>query len=348
MLSRFIPILILSISLVRGQQVLFFAKGLQPAVCIGKDGAIDMVFGKGSRFYYTASEDSGKTFSAPTPVDSLPGLHLGVSRGPQIASGAQSTVITAIDKLGNVYAYVLDHQTKKWQKQGRVNDVPETAQEGFNALAGDGKNTFFVLWLDLREDKNNKLYGSVSTDGGYSWSKNKLIYRSPDTTVCECCQPVVLMQDKRVYVQFRNQIDGARDMYVTVSEDSGETFRPAQKMGTGTWKLKACPMDGGSISVNKSGELTSVFRRENLLYTAKPGEPEQLLAPGKNASIVTSGQTSFIAWQDQGKILLKPSGKPTIQVGTGRFPKLLLLDNQRVFCVWEDKEEIKGMVVAVE
>jgi hypothetical protein len=307
-----------------------------------------MVFGKGNLFYYTTSMNLGKTFSSPTPVDSLPGLHLGVSRGPQIASGANSTVITVIDKLGDVYAYVLDQQSKQWQKRKRINDVPETAQEGFNALASDGKNTFFVIWLDLREDKNNKIYGAVSLDGGYTWSKNKLIYRSPDSTVCECCQPSVVMHNKQLFVQFRNQIDGARDMFVTVSEDAGDTFLPAQKMGNGTWKLKACPMDGGSISVNKAGELTSVFRRENQLYTAKPGEPEQLIAPGRNASIVTSGQTSFIAWQEQGQILFKPSGKPIVQLGTGRFPKLLRLSEQQVFCVWEDKEEIKGMVFAVE
>jgi hypothetical protein len=348
MFIRLFFVFILSISFVQAQQVLFPTKGIQPAICVGENESVEMVFGKRNEFYYTASGDKGKTFSSPVLVDSLQGLHLGVSRGPQIASGLNSTVITAIDKQGNLYAFVLDYKTKKWGKRLKINDVPEIAKEGFNALASDGKNTFFVIWLDLREDKQNKIYGAVSKDGGVTWSKNKLIYRSPDSTVCECCQPSILMKDNRVFVMFRNWIDGSRDMYVTTSNDGGNTFQPAEKMGLGTWKLKACPMDGGGISVTKSGVLTTVFRRENQLFTAKRGEPEQLLAPGRNASIAASDQATFITWQDQGQIWLSQSGKgQPVSLGMGRYPKVALLNDGEAICVWEEKESIKGMILNV-
>lgn len=346
MLIRIAALLILCNPIVRGQLILFATKGIQPAVCLGENESIEMVFGKGNAFYYTSSRDKGQSFGLPVLVDSLPGLHLGVSRGPQIASSHLSTVITAIDKKGDLYAWVLNRKTGKWQNNIIINDVPEIAKEGFNALASDGKDTFFVVWLDLRDDRHNKIFGAVSKDGGRTWSKNKLIYRSPDSTVCECCQPSILMKDKQVIVMFRNWIAGSRDMYVTASKDGGTIFQPAVKMGVGTWKLNACPMDGGGISLNTSGVLTSVWRRENQLFTAKPGESEQLLAQGRNASIATNDQSTFIAWQNQGQIWLSQSGqKEPTSLGTGRFPKIIMINEQHAYCVWEDNSTIKGTLL---
>jgi len=213
-------------------------------------------------------------------------------------------------------------------------------------LASDGKGAFFVVWLDLRDDKQNKIFGAMSKDGGQTWSNNKLIYRSPDSTVCECCQPSIIMKEKQVIVMFRNWIGGSRDMYTTTSKDGGTNFQPAVKMGTGTWKLNACPMDGGGISLNTSGALTSVWQRENQLFTATLGDSEQLLAQGRNASIATSTKNTFIAWQNQGQIWLSQSGqKEPTSLGTGRFPRLVTLNEQQAFCTWEDNGMIKGMIL---
>ena len=105
-------------------------------------------------------------------------------------------------------------------------------------------------------------------------------------------------------------------------------------------------MDGGGISLNKNGVLASVWRRENQLFTTKLGESEQLLAQGRNASIATSNQNTFIAWQNQGQIWLSQSGrKEPTSLGTGRFPKVSILNEQQAFCVWEDNAIIKGMVL---
>lgn len=105
-------------------------------------------------------------------------------------------------------------------------------------------------------------------------------------------------------------------------------------------------MDGGGISLNTNGVLTSVWRRENQLFTAKLGEPEQLLSQGRNASIATSNQNTFIAWQNQGQIWLSQAGqKEPTSLGTGRFPRATMLNEQQAFCVWEDNGIIKGMLL---
>ena len=144
---------------------------------------------------------------------------------------------------------------------------------------------------------------------------------------------------------FRNWLDGARNMYVATSLDGGNTFQPPLKMGNGSWKINACPMDGGGISASRDGLIT-VWRRERELYLSKPGEAEQPIASGRNASVATSESSTFVVWQDQGEVWFRPPGglEPK-KLGTGRFPRLVALTDSQAFCVWEDGATIKGMVL---
>jgi hypothetical protein len=69
------------------------------------------------------------------------------------------------------------------------------------ALAADTDNCF-AAWLDLR-DKHNKIFSAKSIDGGHAWSKNIMVYASPDTTVCECCKPSVAVQGNIITVMLK-------------------------------------------------------------------------------------------------------------------------------------------------
>lgn len=179
----------------------------------------------------------------------------------------------------------------------RVNDVPASAREGLHSLAAGGRNILFATWLDLRE-KGTKLYGSVSKDGGRTWSPNRLVYQSPSGSVCECCHPTAVVDSEGVIgVMFRNSLDGNRDMYMVRSADGGATFGPAAKLGSGSWKLNACPMDGGSLVLGPKDSSVSVWRREASLYLSN-GSDESLLGPGRQPVITRTSKGTFIAWSE--------------------------------------------------
>ena len=97
-----------------------------------------------------------------------------------------------------------------------------------------------------------------SADDGATWQANVWVYRSPDGNVCECCHPSIMVSDDAVHVMFRNSLAGNRDMYVATSKDDGKTFVPAKKVGQGSWKLNACPMDGGMLAAGPKGSLVTV------------------------------------------------------------------------------------------
>jgi hypothetical protein len=205
---------------------------------------------------------------------------------------------------------------------------------------------FFAVWLDLR-DKHNKLYAAKSTDGGKTWSKNFLLYASPDSTVCECCKPSVVVRENNVYVMFRNWLNGNRDLYIIQSSNAGNSFSQAQKLGNGNWALDGCPMDGGGIAISKNGNVETVWNRQGFIYACKAGDAERQIGKGRNCTIESVNGKNVYTWTENGNIiLLKPAGKKEI-TGKGQLPLIKAINNEHILCIWENDKRIYKAIVEI-
>jgi hypothetical protein len=236
---------------------------------------------------------------------------------------------------------------RTWTKTGAVNDVPGAAREGLHAvvpLAG-GKG-LFAVWLDLRE-KGTRLYGAKSVDGGSTWSKNVPVYESPDGTICQCCHPSLAVDASgAIHVMWRNVMDGSRDMYAAVSTDGGAHFAQSKKLGDGTWKLNACPMDGGGFVV-VDGKITSAWRRENTIYLSEEGSAERAVGTGKDVAIARNRKGPYLAWTREANVVaLAPGDKEPVMIGKdGGFATLLPLVDGSVLAAWESQGAIETHVL---
>lgn len=272
----------------------------QPHAAVDEDGAIYVVYGSGDGVYCSISLD-GTHFGPPHKVGEVDRLHLGKRRGPRIAASAEAIVVTAIGRAGDVLAWRSTDRGKTWHGPVRVNDdAPGKALEALHALAMGPGGEVFTVWLDLRNG-SNEIYGAGSADGGKTWSASRLVYRSPDGTVCECCHPAVTYDaEGGLYVMWRNWLDGNRDLYMAFSSDGGKTFGPAEKLGTGSWRLNACPMDGGYLAVTSPGQVTTAWRRQGNVYRTDPGtEREQLLGPGEQPWVAATREAAYVVWLDR-------------------------------------------------
>ena len=119
---------------------------------------------------------------------------------------------------------------------------------------------------------------------------------------------------------WRNALGGSRDMYLATSRD-GVTFPTPQKLGNGTWKLNACPMDGGGLAVSSSKILTA-WRRETNVFLAEPGEPEKQVGTGKDVALALSGNRTYVAWVDGTKVEAWIDGNLEQLAENGAFPSL--------------------------
>jgi hypothetical protein len=329
------------------------APGREPQMAVN-GSTIALTFGAGNSIYFSRSSDAGKTFSAPVKVAESAIIPLTRHRGPRIAFSGSAIVITAVTGRtaaagehshglpsdGDLLVWRSGDEGKTWSKGTIVNDVPGAPTEGLHALAADTKGRLFAAWLDKR-DRETKLYGSRSADGGQTWSPNVAIYASPDGTICECCHPSLAFDaDGAVLVMWRNWLNGSRDMYLSKSKD-GARFAKPQKLGDGTWKLNACPMDGGGIAVSGKS-VTTVWRREHSLFLARPGEPEAAVGEGTDVAIAGAVEGVYLIWSTPaGLMAMTPGSKQPHAIGMkGSFPAIVALPGGGALAAWEDDGRI--------
>jgi hypothetical protein len=229
---------------------------------------------------------------------------------------------------------------KSWSNGKAINDVPGSASEGLHALAADGKGTLFAAWLDKRGANGTQLYAARSSDDGATWSKNILVYQSPDGTICQCCHPSVAIDATgRLLVMWRNALGGARDMYLATSQD-GITFSTPEKLGNGTWQLNACPMDGGGLAVSP-GKILTAWRRDGNIFLAEPGKPEQPVGAGKDVALALSGAHAYALWSNGATLEAWTGGKVSLLSSAGAFPSLCPLPDGGVLASWEENGVIE-------
>jgi len=298
--------------------------GRQPQ--LAADGAtVALAYSDGKLVYAAVSDDGGDTFGAPHAIAGA-NFMVGRHRGPRVVVKGNRIVVSAISD-GMLVAWNSADRGRKWSEASVVNDVPRSAREGLHGMAVGPKGEIFATWLDLRSG-GMKVYGALSTDGGGTWSANRLVYASPDGNVCECCHPSAAIDGQgQIHVMFRNWMGGSRDMYLATSTDQGATFRAA-KLGEGTWKLNACPMDGGGLAVGPAGPVT-VWRRDGQIHAGS------VLGEGKDPALAVglAGQPVY-GWTRAGEVIIDGAS-----MGPGGF--VSLAGGSQVVAAWETPEGIK-------
>jgi hypothetical protein len=308
---------------------------IQPQLALAPNGRLHVVFGRGTDIYHTSSAD-GRVFSPPVKVGSLEKLALGMRRGPRVTATDARVLVTAISHAdGNVHAWTSEDTGATWKEGAGLNAVPNSAREGLQSLAGDGRGLVTAVWLDLR-GKGMEIYGRISRDGGQTWAADLSIYQSPDGHVCQCCVPNVAISAKgTIAAMWRNALGGSRDLYLSTSED-GRNFSPAQKLGSDTWKLNACPMDGGSLAFNSAGKWHTVWRRESALFSSDAAETEApITQEGRQPVTASLGETFFTTWEVKGGLMLQRGRDRAVRIAEGATSPSIVAGTKTGFIAWE-------------
>lgn len=288
----------------------------QPQVVVDEKGVVHVAFGINNAVLYCRSEDAGRSFTSPVEMPGHFVLSLGMRRGPRIAATGDSLCISAIGgkqgkgRDGDVLAYHSSDCGMTWQGPAQVNDSSDSAREGLHAMAGSSRDQMCCVWLDLRNGKS-EIYAATSADGGKTWGKNTRVYQSPDGSVCECCHPSVAYDASgKLHIMWRNSLGGSRDMYLASSSDGGTTFGRASKLGSGTWRLDACPMDGGYLVISPKGTIFTAWRRDSEVFMATPNSKEQRVGIGRQPWIAATARGAYVLWLEDrtGRLLMQMPG----------------------------------------
>jgi hypothetical protein len=314
----------------------------QPQLAAG-NGMVAMVFGSGEGIWLARSDDNGRSFGPPAKVADLPKMLLGRHRGPRVVISGGTMVVSAISsEAGDLMAWRSTDGGRTWSRPVAVNDVAKAAREGLHAMAGDAAGHLAAVWLDDRVGpKGKRLWGAFSDDAGVTWSKNVMLYESPSGTICECCHPSLAATGNGGFVaMWRNALDGSRDFYA-MRLAGGRVTGTAEKQGLGTWKLDACPMDGGGVVV-REGRIISAWRREKGVYLSETGKPEVKLSAGQDVALGANNQGVYAAWSTPEGIAAHVPGasRVTKLSDSGAFPAIATAADGAMVVAWEENGSI--------
>jgi hypothetical protein len=300
-------------------------------------GTVALVFGSGETIWLARSLDNGNKFAAPVKVAELPKMLLGRHRGPRVVISGNAIVVSAIaSEPGDLLAWRSTDGGRTWSASITINDTPKAAREGLHAMAADAEGHLAAAWLDDRSG-SKRLFAAFSDDAGRTWSRNVLLYESPDGPICPCCDPsLVAMGRGEFTVMWRNALAGSRDLY-TLHLRGGHPVGSAVKQGEGTWKLDACPMDGGGVAVH-DGQVASAWRREHDIYLALPGRPEVKIGSGQDVAFAANSRGFYTAWSTPSGIELFAPGDtaPSRLSNAGTFPALVAVPDGGMLAAWEE------------
>lgn len=175
-------ILFLAATIANAQEApVLIREGSSPQIAVDTRGTIRMVFGRSDSIFVVTSTDDARSFSAAAVVGVVPGMHLGNTRGPTIASSANRSAILAIDTKGTLSVFELDHRANRWLRRPQpLNTADGSAPEGLGTVAADNADNFYFTWLDLRDERQNQIYFAKLAKGATGLPANRKIYSSPD------------------------------------------------------------------------------------------------------------------------------------------------------------------------
>ncbi len=106
-------------------------------------------------------------------------------------------------------------------------------------------------------------------------------------------------------------------------------------------------MDGGGLVVNDKGETETVWRRNNTIYSCKPGQKEIAIAEGKSCALESVNGKNIYAWTDNGEVIVRKPQGMKINLGKGKLPLLKCINDEHVLCVWENDKQIHSKIVSL-
>jgi hypothetical protein len=115
----------------------------------------------------------------------------------------------------------------------------------------------------------------------------------------------------------------------------------ARKVGQGTWRLAACPMDGGDLTTTPDGSWLSIWRRDTTIFLAGAANREESVAEGRDPAVAGGPEGPYLAWTGAEGVLLRRPGAvaPEVLDRRGSFAALAG-SRDGVVVAWQRNDEV--------
>ena len=314
------------------------------AVAVTDNGAVHVAWASRVsddqwQVFLTSSTDRGETFDVPRVV-AASDVHrvTSQSRGktisrevrmmPRLVSRGNELLLSWVeaveDNTAVKYFVARSIDGGKTFAAPIVASLTDGARPTYTALAVSGDGRIAASWLDNRNKVQLPAAAVSSSEGQFR--RDELAYAPESGTgVCPCCPTnLAFGPDGSLYLAFRNQQNGFRDVWVSRQTPGQPGFEQPKPVVSPTWQFDGCPHDGPSLAVHddrlhvawmdaRSGQPRVYLARGNLdveNFDSQEADSASAHSQG-HPSLVSQNHTLHLTWDEgSGATVHSTEGKP--------------------------------------
>lgn len=258
---------------------------VRPRIALNSDASPIVIWGKqGASKSIHVSVFSGGSFSTPVQlVDAEINPYIGSLIGPEIAIYNDVVYISLEGENSNgeehIYLLASSDGGNTFSDTIRVEDVANNAVLPNVAVTDSGNPVVSFMHVNSSWSNTNQML-TQSFDSGNTFEEEVSASEMSNNQPCECCFSKVVVDGDTYVVVLRDNDNNVRNMYASISYDSGQTFSEYVLLDGVDWNLNACP-DAGPDAYISDGFLYAVWRSgatgNNLIHSAKLNLSNQVL-----------------------------------------------------------------------
>ena len=230
----------------------------RPDIAIDINNTIHVVWvnaNDNANLYYSRSEDHGNTFSDPIQVNSVDGHVIEISySGPKIETVGNTIHIVWADQRNdydqtNIYYSRSLDGGDNWSVE-----IPIGNDQKFNLypeIATNDNGDIHVIYYSYGQRFLNfqYIFHISSGDTGQTFSDNEIVNNYSSAIPCECCPAdILILNDGRKMVGFRDDNEDIRDTYAIYSEPDTTVWENLTRISFDEFEIDYCPSSGPGMS----------------------------------------------------------------------------------------------------
>lgn len=221
--------------------------------------------GSGNGVIYSARWNGSGFDTAVQVTPSGINVYCSVDEGGDIASRGDTVFIVFFTTTNKVYSVRSVDGGLSWGDTVRVDHAVVNMAYTPDVQVMPGGNPVIVyegadITMTIAEQLVCRSY-----DGGITYTSEVQAHTSVNGTPCECCPPAILARDSSVYILYRNNDNNTRNIVMTISADSGNTFPVVSEFDQSNWVISACPTSGSEAMFYRDSVL-AVWKSGNKVY----------------------------------------------------------------------------------
>ena len=323
------------------------------------------------------SDNQGKTFSTPVPVNPESELVAAVGENrPKILVGSNGNIYISYTRnletpfAGDIRFSRSVDGGKSFSAPITVNNNLDSITHSFDAMGVNERGQIYIVWLDKRDisiaTKNGAKYSGLAIYYAISDDEGKTFHTNIKATdhSCECCRLAMAMDKDGTPVIVWRHIFGKniRDHAMMRLDGKSQPIRLSYE----NWEVDACPHHGPAVSIANDGNYHFVWfsnssERHGLFYSYSSDQGKHFSRPlnfgnfqaqASHPHVLSLGQRVFIVWKefdgmatgiylihsiDGGNLWSIPK-KIASTTGTSDYP-FLVSDGNKKYLSWNTDKE---------